>query len=86
MAILVNSHNNEFSIGKYVRMDLTTIEMLHAIFGACITIFTIHPNNVNCLLHNNIVTTYPNDNVTTCPNVVSLTKFVIVEKYGVSYI
>ena len=25
----------------------------------------------------------PNGNVTTCPNVISITKFVIVEKYGV---
>ena len=32
------------------------------------------------------VTTYPKDNVTTYPNVISFTKSVIVEKYGVSYI
>ena len=57
--------------------------MSHTNFGACITIGTIHPKNVNHLLHCKSVTTCPNGNVTTCPNVISLTKFVIVEKYDV---
>ena len=67
-------------------MDLITLEMSHANFGACIIICTIHPKNANYLLHSMIVTTCPDGNVTTCPNVISLTKLVIVEKYGVSYI
>ena len=55
--------------------------MSHANF-ACITICTIHPYNANYLIHGQIVTTCPNGYLTTCPNVISLTKFVIVEKYG----
>ena len=57
--------------------------MSHAIFGACITICTIHPTNATYLLHCKSVTTCPRGTVTTCPNVISITKFVIVEKYGV---
>ena len=57
--------------------------MSHANFGACITICTIHPNNANYLLHCKSVTTCPNGNVTTCPNVISITKLVIVDKYDV---
>ena len=60
-------------------MDLITIEMSHANFGACIVICTIHPKNANYLLHSESVTTCPDGNVTTCPNVISLTKFAIVE-------
>ena len=56
------------------RMDLIIIEMSPANFGACITIFTIHPKHARYVLHCN--------SVTTCPNDGSLTKFVIVEKYG----
>ena len=44
-----------------------------------VTICTIHPTNAHYLLHSNSVTTSPKEKVTTCPNVVSLTKFVIVE-------
>ena len=62
---------------------LITIEMLHAICGACTSIYTIHHENANCLLDCKSVTTCPNANVTTCPNVISITKLVIVEKYGV---
>ena len=51
--------------------------MSHAHFGASITICTIHPQNANYLLHCKSVTTC---NATTCPNVISITKFVIVEK------
>ncbi len=56
--------------------------MSHANFGACITIFTIYPQNANYVLHCKSVTTCPNGKVTTCPNVISITKFVVVEKYG----
>ena len=35
------------------------------------------------LLHCKSVTTCPKGTVTTCPSVISITKFVIVEKYGV---
>ena len=60
-------------------MDLITIETSHANFGACIIICTIHPTNANYLLHSKSVTTCPKATVTTCPNVISLTKFAIVE-------
>ena len=64
-----------FSIYQSDRIYLITIEMSHANFGACITICTIHPKNANYLL------LYKS--VTTCPNVISITKFVIIETYGV---
>ena len=67
-------------------MDFITIEISHANFGVWITICTIHPTDALCPLHGKSVTTYPKASVTTCPNVVSLTTFVIVEKYVVSYI
>ena len=38
--------------------------------------------HLNYLLHCKSVTTCPNGKVTTCPNVISITKFVVVEKYG----
>ena len=79
MAILENGRHLGFSIDESDRMDLITIEMSHANFGACIVICTIHPNNANYLLHNESVTTCSDGNVTTCPNVISLTKFAIVE-------
>ena len=86
VTIMENGRHPGFSIGQSDRMDLITIDMSHANFGVCMTICTIHPKNARYLLHCNNVTTYPEANVTTCPNVVSLTKFVIVEKYGVPYI
>ena len=60
--------------------------MSHANCGVCITICTIHPTDARYLLHSNSVTICPKDNVTTCPDVISLTKFVIAEKYGVPYL
>ena len=64
-----------FSIYQSDTIHLITIEMSHANVGACITICTIHPKNANYLLHGK--------SVTKCPNVISITKFVIVEKYDV---
>ena len=78
MALLKNVRHLGFSIGQSDRMDLITIERSHANFGVCIIICTIHPKNARYLLHCNSVTTYSKANVTTCPNVISLTKFVIV--------
>ena len=90
MAILENGRHLGFSIDHSDGMDLITIEISNANFGACIIICMIRPNNANYLLHSRpeSVTTCPDGNVTTCPNVISLTKFVTVEKYGVglSYI
>ena len=60
--------------------------MSYANCSVCITICTIHPTNTHYLLHSNSVTTCPKGNVTTCPDVISLTKFVIAEKYGVPYL
>ena len=65
---------------RLTNLDLITIEMAHANVGACIIICTIHPKNANYLLHSKSVKTCPDGNVTTCPNVISLTKFVIVKK------
>ena len=79
MAILENGRHLGFSIDQSDGMDLITIEMSHANFGACIVICTIHPKNANYLLHSESVTTCPDGNVTTCPNVISLTKIAIVE-------
>ena len=79
VAILENGGHLGFSIDQSDEMDLITIEMSHANFGACIVICTIHPKNANYLLHSESVTTFPDGNVTTCPNVISLTKFAIVE-------
>ena len=59
--------------------------MSHAKFCDCITICTIHPK-MHTICSSVSVTTYPKANVTTCPNVISLAKFVIVEKYSVPYI
>ena len=79
VAILENGRHLGFSIDQSDGMDLITIEMSHANFGACIVICTIHPKNANYLLHSESVTTCPDGNVTTCPNVIPLTKFAIVE-------
>ena len=79
VAILENGRHLGFSIDQSDGMDLITIEMSHANFGACIVICTIHPTNANYLLYCKSVTTCPDGNVTTCPNVISLTKFAIVE-------
>ena len=79
VAILKNGRHLGFSIDQSDGMDLITIEMSHANFGACIIICTIHPKNANYLLHSKSVTTCPKATVTTCPNVISLTKFAIVE-------
>ena len=49
----------------------------------CNSVTTYPKDSVNYLLHCNSVTTYPKDNVTTCPNVISLTKVLIVDKYDV---
>ena len=84
VAILENGRHVGFSIYQSDRIYLITIQMSHANFGACIAICTIHPKNTNyIMLHCKSVTTCPNGNVTTCPNVISLTKFEIVDKYGV---
>ena len=83
VAILENGRHLRFSIYQSDRIYLKTIEMSHANFGACITNFTIHPKNANYLLHCKSVTTGPKGNATTCPNVISITKCVIVEKYCV---
>ena len=82
VAILENGRNLGFSIGQSYRMNLTNIEMSHAKFGDCTTICTIHLKNSYSLLHYKCYN-YPKANVTTCPNVSSLTKFVIVGKCGV---
>ena len=79
MAILENGRHLGFSIDQSDGMDLITIEMSHANVGACIIICTIHPKNANYLRHSESVTTCPDDNVTTCPNIISLMKFAIVE-------
>ena len=79
VAILENGRHLGFSIDQSDGMDLVTIQMSHANFGASIIICTIHPNNANYLLHSKSVTTCPKASVTTCPNVISLTKFAIVE-------
>ena len=83
-----NGRHPGFSIDQSDGMDLITIEMSHANFGACIIICTLHPKNANYLLHSKSVTACPKAAVrpTTCPNVISLTKFVMVEKCGVPYI
>ena len=82
VAILENDRHVGFAIVKSNNYANVTCQL----GGACIIISTIHPKNANYLLHTNSVTTCPKDNVTTCPNVVSLTKCVILEKYGVPYI
>ena len=74
VAILENGCHLGFSIDQSDGMDLITIELSHANFGACIIICTIHPKNANYLLHSKSVTTCPKATVTTCSNVVSLTK------------
>ena len=79
MAILENGRHLGFSIDQSDGMDFITIEMSHSNVGACITICTIHPNNANYLLHSKSVTTCPKATVTTCPNVISLTKLAILE-------
>ena len=86
MAILENGRHLEFSIYQFDKIYLITIEMSHANVGAFITICTIHPTNANYLLHCKSVTTCPNGNVATCPNVIWITEFVIVEKYDVQYL
>ena len=77
VAILDNGRHLGFSIDQSDGMDLISIAMSHANFGACIIICTIHPKNANYLLHSMSVTTCPKATVTTCPNVISLTKFQI---------
>ena len=83
VAILEKVRHLGFLIGRSDRIDLTTLEMTHANFGAYLTICTIHPQ-----MHTNsstltvlYITTYPNvpkENVTTCPTLFSLTKFVVI--------
>ena len=68
--------------GRHIGFSIDQSDISHANCGACITICTIHPKYANYLLHCKSVTTYPKGSVTTCPNI-SLTKFVVVEKYGV---
>ena len=58
--------------------------MSHANFGACITVCTNHPKNSKYLLQCKRVTAQGQRY--NMPHVFTLTKFVIVEKYGVSYI
>ena len=82
VAILESGRHLGFPIDQSDGMDLITIEMSHANFGACIVSCTIHPKNANYLLHGESVTTCPDGNVTTCTNVISLTKFAIVENTG----
>ena len=57
--------------------------MSNANFGACNTICTIHHENANYLSHCKSVKICPNGNATSCRKVISITKFVIVEKYCV---
>ena len=76
VVILVNCRHLVFPIGQSNIMDLVTIELSHANFGACTKIATILPKNAHCMLHCNNVTTCPNGNVTACPNVISHMKFV----------
>ena len=83
VAILENGRHLGFLIGQSYRMDLISIEMSNAKVRDCITICTIHPKkSCNTYCSTVSVTTYPKASVTTCPNVISLTKFVIVDKYG----
>ena len=86
VAILENGRHLGFSIVQSDRINLIIIEMSHANFGASNTICKIHPKNATYLLNCKSVTTCPKGNVTTCPDVISLTKWVIVEKYGAPYI
>ena len=51
VAILENGRHLGFSIDQSDGMDLITIEISHANFGACIIICTTHPKNANYLLH-----------------------------------
>ena len=51
VSILENGRHLGFLIGPSGRIDLVTIEMPYANFGACITICTIHPKNACYLLH-----------------------------------
>ena len=51
VSILENGRHLGFLIGPLGRIDLVTIEMPYANFGACITICTIHPKNACYLLH-----------------------------------
>ena len=54
VSILENGRHLGFLIGPSGRIDLVTIEMPYANFGACITICTIHPKNACYLLHYNL--------------------------------
>ena len=69
--------------GRHIGFSSDQSDISHANCGVCITICTIHPKNANYLLHCKSVTTYPKGSVKTCHNVISLTTFVVVEKYGV---
>ena len=51
VSILENGRHLGFLIGPSGRIDLVTIEMPYANFGARITICTIHPKNACYLLH-----------------------------------
>ena len=51
VAILENGRHLGFSIDQSDGMDLKTIEMSHANFGACIIMCMSHPMNANYLLH-----------------------------------
>ena len=59
VAILENGRHLGFSSGQSDGMDLITLEMSGGNFGACITIYTIHHNNLNSLLHCRSVTPMP---------------------------
>ena len=51
VSILENGRHLGFLIGPSGRIDLVTIEMPYANFGACITICTINLKNACYLLH-----------------------------------
>ena len=81
VAILENGRHLGFSIDQSDGMDLITIEMSHADFGACIIICTIHPKNANYLLHIvRVLQLAPRQLLQHAPTSShSLTKFAIVE-------
>ena len=70
VTILENGRYLGFPIYQSERIYLITLEMSHA---------NVHPKNAKCLLYCKGVATCPNGNVTTCPNVISITKFLIAE-------
>ena len=81
VAILENCRHLGFSI---YQSDRITIEMSHAtlvLVSQCAQL--TQKCELSAPLVCESVTTCPNGNVTTCPSVIAITKFVIVEKYGV---